>query len=37
MIYTLFLNQTPEEVFFKSQFNYFDEHPSKVVSLLLGR
>ena len=36
-MYTLFWNHTPEEVFFKSQFNYFHEHPSRVVSLLLGK
>ena len=36
-MYTLFWNQTPEELFLKSQFNYFHEHPSKVVSLLLDR
>ena len=36
-MYTLFWNQTPEEVFFKSQFNYFHEHPSTVVSLLLDK
>ena len=40
LTYTLFWNQVPEEAFFKgwkyrSQFNYFHEHPSKVLSVLL--
>ena len=33
----MFGNQNIKKLFFKSQFNYFHEHPSKVVSLLLDR